>query len=100
MTGSVLIQHDKSILHKWLGGNRGTHWIVAGIVAVIVLGSYLIHSMSAALRMSAPMAPAPPAPLTTESEIIFHCPVGRDEKKRESHAYHICSSSFRAVQSK
>jgi hypothetical protein len=43
MTGSVLIQHDKSIPHKWLGGNRGTHWIVAGIVAVIVLGSYLIH---------------------------------------------------------
>jgi hypothetical protein len=66
MTGPLVIQHHKSILHKWLGGNRGTHWTVAGIVAVIVLGSYLIYGMSAAQRTSAPMAPAPAAPLTTE----------------------------------
>jgi hypothetical protein len=48
MTGPLVIQHPKSMLHKWLGGNRGTHWTVAGIVAVIVLGSYLIYGMSAA----------------------------------------------------
>jgi hypothetical protein len=31
-----------SVLHKWLGPNGGTHWTVAGSVAVIVVGGYLI----------------------------------------------------------
>jgi hypothetical protein len=66
MTDPSVIQHDKSMLHKWLGGNHGTHWTVAGIVAVIVVGSYLIYSISAAERTPAPMTPAPPAPLTSE----------------------------------
>jgi hypothetical protein len=35
MTGSSAIK---------FGRNRGTHWTVAGAVAVIILGSYLIYS--------------------------------------------------------
>jgi hypothetical protein len=35
MTGSSAIK---------FGTNRGTHWTVAGAVAVIILGSYLIYS--------------------------------------------------------
>ena len=66
MTGHSVIHHDKSMLHKWLGPNRGTHWTIAGAVAVIMLGGYLIFSMSAADRTSVPMAPAPPAPLGSE----------------------------------
>ena len=66
MTGPVDIQHDKSMLHKWLGGNRGTHWTVAGIVAAIVLGSYFVCSMSVTQQASAPMAPPLFVPLTTE----------------------------------
>ena len=38
------IQHDKSMLHKWLGPNPGTHWIIAGSVVVILLGSYFVYS--------------------------------------------------------
>jgi hypothetical protein len=65
------IGHDKSWLHKWLGPNQTTHWAVAGAVAVILLGSYLVYSnnsdsnrtantpISAAEQPAAPMAPAP-----------------------------------------
>jgi hypothetical protein len=66
MTGSPVIQHDKSMLHKWLGPNRGTHWSIAGAVAVIMLGGYLIYSISADERPPAPMIPAPPAPITSQ----------------------------------
>jgi hypothetical protein len=72
MTGRSVIHHDKSILHKWFGPNRGTHWAVAGAVAVIMLGSYLVYSnrdgnpatataIPAAQGTPAPTAPAPPA---------------------------------------
>jgi hypothetical protein len=55
-------------LHKWFGSNRGTHWTVAGSVAVIILGSYLITNMgngqptttiSAGERAPTPMTPGP-----------------------------------------
>ena len=62
MTGPSVIQHNKSMLRKWFGPNRGTHWSIAGSVAVIILGGYLIYS---AERTPAPMAPAPTAPLTS-----------------------------------
>ena len=74
MGGPSTIRHDKSWLHKWLGPNQGTHWAVAGAVAVIMLGSYLVYSnnsdsnrtaatpIAAAEHAAAPMAPAPPAP--------------------------------------
>ena len=72
MTGPSVIEHDKSMLHKWFGMNRGTHWTIAGSVAVIMLGSYLVYSyrdtspttatgISAAERTSPPAASAPPA---------------------------------------
>jgi hypothetical protein len=55
-------------LYKWFGSNRGTHWTVAGCIAVIILGSYLIANMgngqptttiSAGERAPTPMIPGP-----------------------------------------
>jgi hypothetical protein len=77
MSGPSTIGHDKSWLHKWLGPHQGTHWAVAGAVAVILLGSYLVYSnnsdsnrtaataISAADQTATPLAPAPPAPLNS-----------------------------------
>ena len=74
MAEPSVIRHDKSWLHKWLGPNQSTHWAVAGAVAVIMLGSYLVYSnnsdsnrtagtpIAAAEHTAAPMVPAPPAP--------------------------------------
>jgi hypothetical protein len=72
MTGSSVIRRDKNKLqkwlHKWFGTNRGTHWTVAGSVAVIILGSYLIFNtrdgsptttISSAERAPSPMIPGP-----------------------------------------
>jgi hypothetical protein len=48
MTAVSLLRYDKNKLRKWLhewfGTNRGTHWTVAGAVAVIIFGSYLIYN--------------------------------------------------------
>ncbi len=48
MTGHLAIQHNRKMfrkwLHKWFGANRGTHWSIAGSVAVIIFGSYLIYN--------------------------------------------------------
>jgi hypothetical protein len=78
MGGPSIIRHDKSWLDKWFGPNQGTHWSVAGAVAVILLGSYLVYSnnsdstrtaatpVSAAEQTAAPTAPAPPAPLNLQ----------------------------------
>jgi hypothetical protein len=30
MTGPSDTRHNKSMLHKWLGPNHGTHWNIAG----------------------------------------------------------------------
>jgi hypothetical protein len=30
--------------HKWFGTNRGTHWTIAGSVAVIIFGGYLVYN--------------------------------------------------------
>lgn len=46
MNGPRVIHHDKTMLHKWFATNRGTHWSIAGAVAVIILGSYLVYSNS------------------------------------------------------
>ena len=52
------------------GTNRGTHWTIAGSVAVIILGSYLIYTghhgsstttLDDAARTRAPMTPGPSA---------------------------------------
>ena len=48
MSARLAIRHDRSNLrkwlHKWFGTNRGTHWTIAGSVAVIILGSYLVYN--------------------------------------------------------
>jgi hypothetical protein len=44
---SVVRRETKSSrrwLQKWFGSNRGTHWNVAGAVAVIILASYLVYN--------------------------------------------------------
>jgi hypothetical protein len=77
MAGPSDSRHDKSTLHKWFGPNRGTHWTIAGSVAVIMLGSYLVYSnrdgspvtataITAAERAPAPTAPALPSPPASE----------------------------------
>jgi hypothetical protein len=61
---------NDSILHRWFGPNRNTHWTIAGAVGVIILGSYLVYSnrdnkptttttISAGERTSAPISPTP-----------------------------------------
>jgi hypothetical protein len=60
----------KSLLSSWFGPNRNTHWTIAGSVAVIMLGGYLVYSnrdssptpgtpTSAAEPSPPPMGPAP-----------------------------------------
>jgi hypothetical protein len=54
-------------LHKWFGTNRGTHWSIAGSVAVIIFGSYLIYNhrdSNPAKAATAPTAQQTPAPMT------------------------------------
>jgi hypothetical protein len=73
MTGHSVIRHDKSVLHKWFGPNRSTHWTIAGAVAVIILGGYLVYSnrdsnprtAAAISTAEGTPAPAPPAPRTS-----------------------------------
>jgi hypothetical protein len=73
MAARSAIRHNKGTLHKWFGPNRGTHWNIAGAVAVIVLGGYFIYSnrdrtpttaasISATEPSSRAIAPALPAP--------------------------------------
>jgi hypothetical protein len=55
--------------HKWFGTNRGTHWTIAGSVAVIIFGSYLVYNsrdtnptniaIRTVERTPAPMTPGP-----------------------------------------
>jgi hypothetical protein len=74
MGARSVIRHDgnklRRWLHKWFGTNRGTHWSIAGSVAVIIFSSYLIYNsrpsnpttapiIAAAVRVPAPMTPAP-----------------------------------------
>lgn len=74
MSARSIVQHDMNGLYKWFqksfGTNCGTHWSVAGSVAVIIFGSYLIYSnrssnpaiatASAAQETLAPMTPGSP----------------------------------------
>ncbi len=71
MADPSVVRRNESFLQKWFGPNHGTHWNIAGAVAVIILGGYLIYSMrdsdnpimspSATVQTPAPIAPAPPA---------------------------------------
>jgi hypothetical protein len=69
MTGHRTNEHGNSMLTRWFGPNRNTHWTIAGSVAVIMLGAYLVYSnrdssptgipISATETTSPPMGPAP-----------------------------------------
>jgi hypothetical protein len=74
MTATSAFRHDKKklrkCLHKWFGANRGTHWSVAGAVAVLIFASYLIYNnrdggpatattIAAAGQVAAPTTPRP-----------------------------------------
>jgi hypothetical protein len=75
MAEPAVIRHDKSMLHKWFGPNRGTHWTIAGSVAVIMLGSYLVYSnrdqnpVTASTTSAAQQTPAPTAPALTSEKM-------------------------------
>jgi len=62
MSARSAIRHDKSTfykwLHKWFGANRGTHWSIAGSLAVIIFGSYLIYNNHDSNRTTATTIPA------------------------------------------
>ena len=66
MNARPVIRRDKHALrkwlHKWFGANRGTHWTIAGSVAVVILGSYLVYSGRDSAR--APGAASPAVELT------------------------------------
>jgi hypothetical protein len=74
MTALSVPRYDKNKLrkwfHKWFGTNRGTHWTIAGSVAVIIFGGYLVYNgrnsnpstiiiIPAAERTTSPIAPGP-----------------------------------------
>ena len=44
MTGPHDNESHKNMLIRWFGPNRNTHWTIAGSVAVILLGGYLVLS--------------------------------------------------------
>ena len=44
MTGQRAKEPRKNMLRRWFGPNRNTHWTIAGSVAVIMLGAYLVYS--------------------------------------------------------
>jgi hypothetical protein len=72
MSAPSVTQRDKNTLgkrlHKWFGANRGTHWSIAGSIAVIIFGVYLIYNNHDSNPVTAPtnaataQAPIPMAP--------------------------------------
>jgi hypothetical protein len=73
MTGQHTNEPHKNILIRWFGPNRNTHWTIAGSVAVIMLGGYLVYSnrdsnpASTAISATATTPPATgPTPLKSE----------------------------------
>ncbi len=78
MTGYPVSQHNRSSLHKWFGPNRDTHWAIAGIISVILVGSYLLYInlsppttaavIPAAEQVPSPMAPVSALPLAPEKQ--------------------------------
>jgi hypothetical protein len=73
MTGQRANKPRENVLRRWFGPNRNTHWTIAGSVAVIMLGAYLVYSnrdsSPAGTAISATEATSPPtgpAPLKSE----------------------------------
>jgi hypothetical protein len=73
MTGSHANESHKRMLIRWFGPNRNTHWTIAGSVAVILLGGYLVFSNRDGIPASTAISttettppPTGPAPLKSE----------------------------------
>jgi hypothetical protein len=73
MTAHHAQGHRDGMLRRWFGPNRNTHWTIAGSVAVIMIGAYLVYSnhdsTPAGTPISAAEATPPatgPAPLKSE----------------------------------
>lgn len=71
MIDPSVLRHNKNKLrnwfHKWFGTNRGTHWTIAGSIAVIIFGSYLIYNSresNLTTTASIPAAERTPVPMT------------------------------------
>jgi hypothetical protein len=69
MTALSALRYDKNTLrkwfHKWFGANRGTHWTIAGSVAVIIFGSYLVYnSRNSNTTIIIPAVEQTPSPMT------------------------------------
>jgi hypothetical protein len=67
MTALSVQRYDKNKLRKWFGTNRGTHWTIAGSVAVIIFGSYLVYNSrnsNPATIIIVPVAERTPSPMT------------------------------------
>jgi hypothetical protein len=71
MADPSVIRHDRNNLrewlHKWFGTNRGAHWTIAGSVAVIIFGSYLIYNVrysNSTIATTVATAGRNPAPIT------------------------------------
>jgi hypothetical protein len=73
MTGPHAKEPHRNILIRWFGPNRNTHWTIAGSVAVILLGGYLVYSnrdgnpaRTAISATETTPPPTGPAPLKSE----------------------------------
>jgi hypothetical protein len=73
MTGQRANEPHKNMLIRWFGPNRNTHWTIAGSVAVILLGGYLVYSnrdgspgSTAISTAETTLYPTGPAPLSSE----------------------------------
>jgi hypothetical protein len=71
MAGGTVFRKNalRKWFNKWFGAKRGTHWSIAGSVAVIIFGCYVIYNSHdsrpttiatiSAAQPSAPMTPGP-----------------------------------------
>jgi hypothetical protein len=74
MNSREFIRHDKRVTPRRFGTNRGSHWKVAGAVAAVILGGYVVYSshntdptMSAVVPADAPV-PTARAPLNQDNK--------------------------------
>jgi hypothetical protein len=66
----VTPRDSKKRIDKWFVTTQGTHWMAAGSVTVIILGSYLIYSMRntnpTTTTSAVHVVPTPAMPLALE----------------------------------
>jgi len=69
MSARSAIRHEENTFYKWFGANRGTHWSIAGSLAVIIFGGYLIYNYrdnNCTTATTIPATEGTPAPMTPE----------------------------------